>query len=480
VTAPLLREFLGLTASWRDVFAQKRTLLRVIGVLLGLLAAPANRRVTDSIRFRGREQEPWAADYQAFSRSRWDPARLFGVVLATALAILGGLGADLPIVVAIDDTSVRKTGHRIADARWMRDPLSPAFHVNLRWGLRYLHFALLLPLHRLGLDPRAISLAFALAPSAKKPGKRATSEEHVAFRRLRDRLALPRRARELAEVLRGQLDALGLSARRLVLVGDGGYTNARLLRDLPERIGYVGRTRKDIALCRPAPAGSRRVYGERLPTPEQLRQDPSIPWHEADLHYAGRTNRIRYKDLGTVLWKGGTRRRPVRLLIVAPTPVRSPQSRGGRLCYRTPAYLLTTELSTAAPEVLQWYLDRWQIEVLHRDLKSGLGLGQAQVWSAASVARMHTAVAAAWALLTLAALRAFGPLRTADFGPLPAWRDVRPGHRASQEDIVQRLRDELAVVRRDGAGPLLPIPLLPTPVPRVAAAIPSRLPALCA
>jgi len=32
--------------------------------------------------------------------------------------------------------------------------------------------------------------------------------------------------------------------------------------------------------------------------------------------------------------------------------------------------------------LIQYYFDRWQIEVNHRDEKSLLGVGQAQVWSA--------------------------------------------------------------------------------------------------
>jgi hypothetical protein len=39
-----------------------------------------------------------------------------------------------------------------------------------------------------------------------------------------------------------------------------------------------------------------------------------------------------------------------------------------------------------------------------------LGLGQAQVWSDQSVSRLHPALVAAYALLKLAAIKAFGPI----------------------------------------------------------------------
>jgi hypothetical protein len=50
-------------------------------------------------------------------------------------------------------------------------------------------------------------------------------------------------------------------------------------------------------------------------------------------------------------------------------------------------------------------LDRWEIEVLHRELKSQVGLGQAQVWSDKSVPRLHPALVAAYALLKLVAAK---------------------------------------------------------------------------
>jgi hypothetical protein len=86
------------------------------------------------------------------------------------------------------------------------------------------------------------------------------------------------------------------------------------------------------------------------------------------------------------------------LSIVMPTPYRPPGAR--KLKYDQPAYLITTDLITSAQSLIQSYLDRWEIEVLHRELKSQVGLGQAQVWSDKSVPRLHPALVAAYALLT--------------------------------------------------------------------------------
>lgn len=459
----LIGEFLRLVVPWRQAFAQDRSFLRFLAVLLGLVGAPGRRTVTGSIRYRDRGQQEWSADYLVFSRAEWDVGVIMSKVFEAGVRQLDELGPGLPVVLAMDDTSVKKSSRVIDSARWMRDPLSPPFHMNLKYGLRYLHTALLLPLHVEGFDPRAISVGFELAPSTRKPGKKASEEDLRTFRERRKQENLSQRALTTIKARRRQLDDMGMKHRRLLMVGDGSYTNRIVLRGLPERVEYIGRTRKNLAIFRPAPPGSRKVYGERLPTPENLRTDAKIPYRTAEFHIGGRRREIRYKEISDVLWRSATGRKPLRLLILAPIPYMAPAGGRKRKNYNDPAYLLTTDLTTPAVELIQNYLDRWQIEVVHRDLKTGLGVGQAQVWSPASVERLNTALVATWAMLTLAALRAFGPRRTADFGTLPCWRnDIRPNHRASQEDIVQLVRKEIGEIR-SGSRPM-PTPHSPVPL----------------
>jgi hypothetical protein len=107
----------------------------------------------------------------------------------------------------------------------------------------------------------------------------------------------------------------------------------------------------------------------------------------------GKRRKLRYKEVNRGLWQSGAGRRPLRLLVVAPVPYRrTPHS---RLSYRRSADLLTTDRSTPAIQRLQVYLDRWEIEVNHREEKTTLGVGQAQLWSRKSVARQPALVVAA-------------------------------------------------------------------------------------
>lgn len=437
----ILAEFAALVARWRPLFKREATLVRVASVLTGLVVGVGRRTVTSSIRARGRTQRSWSADYLAFARAPWSVDEMMGTVFDASVETQDQMCPGAPIVLGVDDTSCRKTGHTIKGAAWMRDPLSPPFHVNLRYGLRFLHFGLLLPLHMHGHEARAISVGFELAPALAKPKHKAPPEEHTAFRAARKRNNLSQRAVDRIAWMRKRLDAAGQHDRCLRIVGDSSFVNRTVMRGLPERVDLIGRTRKNLALFAPAAPGTRRVYGDRLPTPEQVRLDAGRPWSECKVHYGGGHHSVRYKEVSNVLWQSAARRRKLRLIIAEPTPFMVPGKR--RKQYREPSYLLTTDLTTPTAELLQNYFDRWQLEVQHRDLKTDLGVGQQQVHADRSVPRLHTAYAGLWSMLTLATLRTLGPKRTDQYPVRPLWYVQKHGDRPSAVDIAALLRAAL-------------------------------------
>ena len=128
----------------------------------------------------------------------------------------------------------------------------------------------------------------------------------------------------------------------------------------------------------------------------------------------------------------------VRLIVILPVPYR--QTRMGKLLYREPAYLLTTDFDTQVELLIQMYLDRWEIKVNHRDEKEILGVKQAQVRTPTSVERQPALVVAAYSVLLIAALMVHGPERTAAYDALPCWR--RGARRASCLDMVTLLYNE--------------------------------------
>jgi hypothetical protein len=366
-------------------------------------------------------------------------ATLYGGVLEEGLKTYDQFTSNhSPIVAAIDDTGITHSGHS-GFAAWMRDPLGPAFQVNLHRALRFLHIVLVLPLHSAGFDARALSICFELVPPLKKPGKKATPDEVEEYTVRKKLEGLTHTARARIRALRSALDQAGYQARKLLIVGDGSFTNSTMLKDLEPGIDYLGRTSKDAVLYTLPVAPNRKLLGERAPTPETVRQDESVPYLNVLVHFGGQKRELRYKELRNVLWRGAGNR-PLRLFIVAPIAYRGP---GVRRYYREPAYLLTTDLSSSADFLLQAYFDRWQIEVVHREAKSVLGVGEAEVWSDKSITRFHSAYLAMSSLLVLASIRAFGPGRTTAFPPLPPWRRVATNQRPSFDDLAKMLAADL-------------------------------------
>src|SRR5439155_11265470 len=135
----------------------------------------------------------------------------------------------------------------------------------------------------------------------------------------------------------------------------------------------------------------------------------------------------------------GAKRRPLRLIVIAPTPYRKAQSK--KLYYRDPAYLLTTDLRSSIKPLLQIYFDRWQIEVNHREEKDTLGVGQAQLWNVTSVPKQPAFAMASYSALLLASLQAFGAERGQAYAALPKWR--RRAVRPSALDLITLLRKEM-------------------------------------
>jgi hypothetical protein len=432
----LLETFLEIVRGWGAVFPQDRSCKRAIRQALGSLVCLGRRTVSRIIWTNGGEQRSWGAEYFLHSRCRWDPQQLFAPIVEQALPFCTGRY----IGVAADDTRLHKTGRCIMQAFFQRDPLSPPFHVNLMFGLRFLQASLLVPLYRRSkIGTRALPIRFQEASRVKRPGRKATTEEWKWYRTAVRKYNLSQKFVTMMGDLRLALNAAGASLKIMVMAVDGSFCNRTVFSASVDRTEIVARARKDAVLCFRAQAGTRRFYDTPKFTPESVRQNDSIPWSTTKIFYGGKQRRVRYKVIPKVYWQGGARRRPLRLLVVAPTPYRKRKS--GRLYYRQPAFLLTTDLKAHAHTLLQIYFDRWQIEVNHREEKDTLGVGQAQLWNEVSVPKQPVLAVASYSALLLSSLIAFGAERGAAYAPLPKWR--RNAKRPSCLDLIALLRKEM-------------------------------------
>jgi hypothetical protein len=429
--------FLGIAAGWRISFARARSFERSISLALGLLCAHGRATTSSAIVALKRDGEDWSADYKLFSRAPWEAEGLFDCAVQASLPFTSKDWA----ILAYDDTRLKKSGKKIAGAQYFIDPCAPckAFHPNLMYGLRFLQCSILIPLHDTPeRAARGVPISFEHAPCAKKPGKKASEQDWALYKKDKAQRNLSTQFTSNLFRQRKRLDEMGVHDKLIIATVDGSFCNQNCLAKIPERTVILGRTRKDAKLCFAEPPGSRRTYCRDKFTPESVLKDQAVPFKTASVVFGGAGRELRYKQVENVLWQGGTKTRRLTLLVLAPTPYQV--SPNGPKNYREPAFLLCTTVGLDAQRLVQAYLDRWQIECNHKDEKDILGVGQAQVWSGAAIPRQPAFAVAAYSILLLATLKAFGPGRTNDFPELPKWRKHQ--RRPSLKDMLNLLRAE--------------------------------------
>jgi hypothetical protein len=380
----------------------------------------------------------WTAAYRLFAQERFEGECLFAPALR---AVLAGLGEQEPLVALMDDTLIRKRGRKVHGAGWKRDPLGPPFCNNFIWGQRFVQLSAALPESPGASRARGIPIDWTHSPLPPKPRRKDPPDRWAQYRELQRSMKVSVVGLERIRALRAALDAQGQQTRKLLVALDGTFTNQSVFRALPERTLAIGRLRKDARLFAvpqesdTARRGRKRFYGASLPSPEELRQDPSVPWIEVKAWAAGQLQRFEVKTCSPVRWRGSGKR-DVRIVVIRPLAYRP--RKGARLLYRHPVYLVCSEPELPLQRLLQAFVWRWEIEVNFRDEKTVLGVGEAQVRTPAAVQAVTRFVVAAYAFLLLAAAQT-GRIAL----PLPKWRTDQPRQRDSTPRLLGALRHQL-------------------------------------
>ena len=451
---PLLDQFVGFLAEAKAVFKDPRTARRVCEMGVACIAADSPKTITSLVEFNGTHgslelnRGDWSASYRMLSTGKWEQEELSWALLDMAL---GFVGPGEPIVVLVDDTILRKTGHCVLGCAYARDPLSPPFQTNLVWGQRTLCVSILIRSSATSAY-RSVPLFFQLTPAVRFPSK-ASPEERASLVELRKKNRMSVAARALVDRIRARLDEIGLGGRKLVVCGDGSFANRAFMYAPPHDTAMVCRCRNDLRLFRPLATDERRgrrVYGERLQTPAEFARDPGRPEEALEFGVMHQHARVSCRTMGDVRWPTALKRQPCSILVVRGQCYR----KHGRRRTTEPAFLVMTgdvEGLGGTPDgavrratLLEAYLLRWEIEVGFRDQKNWLGVGKAQVRNAVSVKRTPAFMSASYAMLLMAAMKAFDDKRTSHFRPLPKWRSVAP-QRPSIRDLVERLRREVRI-----------------------------------
>lgn len=405
--------------------------------LLAHTLCQGRHTVTQLLRTVGQQHHDWSADYRLYASHLQAPALFEPIIKGTEALLMEGQ----PLVLAVDDSTMAKTGLKIPAAGWYRDAQSPGFHTNLKYSIKFVQLSA--AVHPPGHPEcsRLVPVAFGLIPKLPKLPPEPSRQE-----RARHRTNSPgAHALQLLQSVRQQLSP----ERPIYLTGDGDYTNTTVLRGLPQGVIYLGRCRADMnlrAVPQPAPApgkGRPLAYGTKLPTPEQLRRDRQIPWQICSLNKRGKQTTFRYKHIAQARSRITGEKKVIQIVVIA--PLRYKKRKSAPWSYTQPAYVMCTDPSLDPKKVIEVYSMRWGIEVNFKEEKQLFGIAHPQVRHPHSVAAAPTLAVAAYAALHLAAIRAFGHRKLPPAVSPPKWRKRQPPRRLATQDLITQLQHEASV-----------------------------------
>lgn len=434
---PVLSHLHPLLTRLAHTARQRRTGERALTLTYGLVLALGRRTLAQVQLACGWGDRDWSAAYRLFRAPHLDQDAADRTLLAE---VAHHHPPHRPFPVVLDATQLRRTSRRMVGTGWLKAPRTPPWRPGIHVAQRWVGASALLPRSETG-DSRCVPLRVTPAPppSARPwPGQPPIREWEAGLAHL--------------QWLRTELDGLSRPTQRLLAIADGQYGPAELWRQLPHHTTLLSRCARNRALfARPTPRepgtrGRQRRYGEQGPSPaEQLHADWAwAPWQTTTVAVRGRQIPLRYRLTGPWLVKPAPTQ-PLYLLVVAGIEKR----RRGRLVQRDPTFWLVSaapdghgdwQLPLDAPELLAWAWQRWEVEVLHKELKSGFGLNESQAWHPVSAVMTPRWVAWTVGCLVLAGYRAWGW----DSGPPGRHgRWWRP-RRWTARDVAAAVRHELA------------------------------------
>jgi hypothetical protein len=193
--------------------------------------------------------------------------------------------------------------------------------------------------------------------------------------------------------LRHALDASGRFAQPILFLADGSYDVVDFWRELPARTIVVVRTAcnrvlRYLPVLASGQRGRRRRYGAVAPKPADWLQERR-GWQTSTQEVRGHARTMRYRLEGPFL-RERVPLQPLYLLLMGGQSYR----RGQQHKYKEPVPVLVSaayqadgraSLPLPVEALLVWLWQRWEVEVAHRKLKSGFGVGEIQCWHPASV-----------------------------------------------------------------------------------------------
>ena len=372
-------EFSEIISVFSPLFS-KKIFERAGQLLLGTLLTQGKRTVCSVLRTLGlKDISNWDLYHRVLSRAKWSPLSCSRNLLQL---LIKRLLCSTTLVLAMDETIERRWGPKIKARGIYRDSVrSTKSHFVKCSGLRWICVMLLTPL---SWANRIWALPFltVLAPSQNyslKEGKRHKT--------------LSDWARQICLLLHRWL-----SDFQLIMLGDGSYAVMELLASTRSYLTWMVRFRLDARLHDFPPPyqkgqmGRPPEKGNRQPSLAQRLKDPATRWQKVRFsNWYDEQNKVMEIATGTALWyRAGKPLVPIRWVLI-----RDPQ---GKL---DPMAIACTDLEMEAIQIVQYYLQRWQVEVTFEEVRAHVGVETQRQWSDLSIARTTPVLMALFSIITL-------------------------------------------------------------------------------
>jgi hypothetical protein len=353
--------------------------------MVGAILATGTRTVTAILRVMGLSDESHFANYHhVLNRAVWSPLRVSEMLLALLMKYLDKDEAK-PLVLGIDETIERRWGEQISKRGIYRDAVrSSKSHFVRTSGLRWIS---LMWLTKISWAERIWALPFltVLAPSERYHDLAGRQHKKITDW-----------ARQMIYQLRRWLPH-----RALVMVADYSYAVLEFLHACQTMINpvtVITRLRLDAALYEPAPPrsgkrGRPRKKGKRLPTLQAILDDRQTIWQSVKVNwYDGQTRLMEITSQTAVWYHSG--KPPVSLRWVL---IRDPQGK------YEPVALLATSLAIDPVQIVNWFVQRWQVEVTFEEVRAHLGVETQRQWSDKAIDRATPILLGLFSWITLVA-----------------------------------------------------------------------------
>ena len=427
----LLPKLFELLEVHRGVFRQERVYWRNVGLVFGELFNFGRHTITQGLMALGILDGDWSAWYRLFSRKRFEEEQLAQTFLGETLK---EVGENEPYVVGVDGVQIPRSSLKMAGTSWLKAPRTPVFKVGIHRAQRFLHGSWLTPMEE-GYS-RAVPLRFlpAFPPRAK------------------DAQVPPQREWEagLAFVnwVRQGLDRAGRTTQSILVLADGSFDTLGFWAGLPERAILAVRAARNRALYwlpEPHPGPGRPAsYGEQAPHPGDWLHK-GLSWQKRDIPVRGKFILMKFQVLGPFV-RAGLPEIPLFLFVVKGMH-RKVGKKKPHWKHRKPSFYLVSavqvngqwQLPFPLETILAWLWQRWELEVAHREMKAGFGVGEKQCWNPrATITSVQWSVWV-YAILLLAAYRTWGLLN----GPPVPTRWWQGAKRWSFNTLWRQYRVEL-------------------------------------